>query len=117
MLGTRETPIIFVVLSQDLFDHFDGLREFRISLRCAIKSRSVKTVKILIRIVSIIYVEIRQGMKSLGIESIKEILKTEIRKQILHAHHVDLGTNKWDDSGVKKSLHSIQKKKPISKMF
>ena len=36
-------------------------------------------------------------MKSLEIEDIKEILRIEIRKQILHAHHVDLGTNKWDD--------------------
>ena len=49
-------------------------------------------------------------MKSLEIEDIKEILRIEIRKQILHAHHVDLGTNKWDDSGVEKSLDSIQKK-------
>ena len=37
-------------------------------------------------------------MKKLDIEDIKEILRIEIRKQILHAHHVDLGTNKWDES-------------------
>jgi hypothetical protein len=49
-------------------------------------------------------------MKSLEIEDIKEILRIEIRKQILHAHHVDLGTNKWSDSGVEKSLDTTEKK-------
>ena len=49
-------------------------------------------------------------MKSLEIEDIKEILRVEIRKQILHAHHVDLGTNKWSDSGVEKSLDTTEKK-------
>ena len=97
-------------IPKDLVDHFGGLREFRLSLKCAIKSRSVKITRVLSKIVSKIYEEIRQGMKSLEIEDIKEILRIEIRKQILHAHHVDLGTNKWDDSGVEKSLDSIQKK-------
>jgi integrase len=49
-------------------------------------------------------------MKSLEIEDIKEILRTEIRKQILHSHHVFEGTNRWDDTGIEKSLDSIQKK-------
>ena len=49
-------------------------------------------------------------MKSLEIEDIKEILRVEIRKQILHAHHVDLGANKWSDSGVEKSLDTTEKK-------
>ena len=47
-------------------------------------------------------------MKSLGIKEIKEILRIEIRKQILHAQHIDLGTNKWSHSGVGKSLDSIE---------
>ena len=84
----------------DLIEHFGGLKEFRISLKCAIKSRSNRTTKILDQKVSGIYEEIRQGMKSLEIDDIKEILRTEIRKQILHAHHVDLGTNKWSDTAV-----------------
>ena len=96
------------VIPKDLVSHFGGLREFRISLKCAIKSRSLKTTKVLNKIVSIIYEEIRQGMKSLEIEDIKEILRTEIRKQILHSHHVFEGTNRWDDTGIEKSLDSIQ---------
>jgi len=94
----------------DLVEHFDGVKEFRISLKCAIESRSIRTTKILDRKVSGIYEEIRQGMKSLEIDDIKEILRIEIRKQILHAHHVDLGTNKWSDTGVEKSLETAEKK-------
>ena len=94
----------------DLVEHFGGLKEFRISLKCAIKSRSIRTTKILDQKVSGIFEDIRQGMKSLEIEDIKEILRIEIRKQILHAHHVDLGTNKWSDSGIEKSLDTTEKK-------
>ena len=94
----------------DLIEHFGGLKEFRISLKCTIKSRSIRTTKILNQKVSGIFEDIRQGMKSLEIEDIKEILRVEIRKQILHAHHVDLGTNKWSDSGVEKSLDTTEKK-------
>jgi len=94
----------------DLIEHFGGLKEFRISLKCAIKSRSIRTTKILDQKVSGIFEDIRQGMKSLEIDDIKEILRIEIRKQILHAHHVDLGTNKWSDSGIEKSLGTAEKK-------
>ena len=94
----------------DLVEHFGGLKEFRISLKCAIKSRSIRTTKILDQKVSGIFEDIRQGMKSLDIDDIKEILRIEIRKQILHAHHVDLGTNKWSDTGVEESLETAEKK-------
>lgn len=49
-------------------------------------------------------------MKSLDVEQIKEILRIEIRKQILHAHQVDLGTNKCSELRVEKSLDSIKQK-------
>ena len=94
----------------DLIEHFGGLKEFRISLKCAIKSRSIRTTKILDQKVSGIYEEIRQGMKSLEIDDIKEILRIEIRKQILHTHHVYEGTNRWSDTGVEKSLETTEKK-------
>ena len=51
----------------DLIEHFGRLKEFRISLKCAIKSRSIRTSKILDKKVSQIFDEIRQGMKSLDI--------------------------------------------------
>ena len=49
-------------------------------------------------------------MKSLDIDDIKEILRVEIRKQILHTHHLFEGTNKWSESGVENSLKSVQLK-------
>ena len=94
----------------DLIKHFEGIKEFRISLKFAIKSRSVRMSKILDETVSGIYEEIRHGMKSLDVEQIKEILRIEIREQILHAHQVDLGTNKWSELGVEQSLDSIKQK-------
>ena len=94
----------------DLIEHFGGVKEFRISLKCAIKSRSIRTSKILDKKVSQIFDEIRQGMKSLDIDDIKEILRIEIRKQILHTHHMFEGTNRWSKSGVENSLKSVRLK-------
>ena len=94
----------------DLLEHFGGVKEFRISLKCSIKSRATKTTKILAKVLAGIYEEIREGMESLDIEQIKEILRVEVRKQLLHAHHIFEGTNRWDDSGIEKSLNSIQLK-------
>ena len=50
---------------------------------------------------------IRTGMKSLGLEEIKEILRVEVKKTILHAHHVHLGTNEFNPLEVEKSLDSV----------
>ena len=95
-------------IPSDLREHFGGMKEFRLSLKCAIKSRSIKISRVLDRKVSRLYETIRQGMKPLTIEEIKEILRIEIRKQILHAHNVYEGTNRWSDSGVTESLKSVQ---------
>ena len=62
-------------IPSDLRDHFGGKESFKISLKCAIKSRSSKVTKSLNRIVSRLYDQIRQGMKELDIEEIKEILR------------------------------------------
>ena len=97
-------------IPNDLMEHFGGMKEFRLSLKCAIKTHANKTTKILERKVLRLYESIRQGMKSLDIEDIKEILRVEIRKQILHAHHVYEGTNRWSESGVSQSLDSVQLK-------
>ena len=48
-------------IPKDLIPHFGGLKQFRISLKCAIKSRSTRTTKILAKTISGIYEEIRQG--------------------------------------------------------
>jgi hypothetical protein len=68
----------------DLLEHFGGTKGFRISLKCPIKSHAIKTSNILAKLVSQIYEDIRQGMESLDIDQIKEILRVEVRKQLLH---------------------------------
>ena len=49
-------------------------------------------------------------MKSLTVEDIREILKVEVRKSILHSHHVHLETNKYDPQKVDDSLTSVSSK-------
>ena len=46
-------------------------------------------------------------MKSLTLEEIKEILRVEIRKQILWAHHVNEGTSEHDIHNRMNSLSSV----------
>ena len=108
--SSGQTYYFRIYIPTDLIEHFDGVRQLRVSLKCAIKSRSVKITKILKIKVSSLFEEIRMGAKSLNIEQIKEILRIEIRKQILHSHRVREGTNRWDEDGIKGSLDSIQKK-------
>ena len=50
-------------------------------------------------------------MKSLDTDDIKEILRIEIRKQILFIHHIIEGTNRWSETGVEDSPKSVQFKK------
>ena len=61
----------------DLIEHFGGVKEFRISLKCAIKSRSIRTSKILDKTVSRIFEDIRQGMKSLEIDDTKPVYQKD----------------------------------------
>ena len=47
------------------------------------------------------------GMKYLSVDDIREILKVEVRKSILHSHQVNLGTNKYDPEKLEDSLRSV----------
>ena len=47
------------------------------------------------------------GKKSLSLEEVREILKVEVRKSILHSHQVNLGTNKYDPQKKEDSLTSV----------
>jgi integrase len=46
-------------------------------------------------------------MEDLTLEDIKEILRIEVRKSILHSHHVDLGTSKYDSMKKIESVETI----------
>ena len=49
-------------------------------------------------------------MKTLTLEDVREILKVEVRKSILHSHHVHLETNKYDPQKIENSLTSVSMK-------
>ena len=54
-----------------------------------------------------LFSEVREGMKSLTIEQIKEVLKIEVNKQIDHSKHVFYDTNKYNEFKKKESLEKI----------
>ena len=92
-------------IPQDLIQQVGGQKSFRISLQSGIPSQSKKLSRNLSIKLEKIFLEIRAGMRSLTIEDIKEILRIEIRKSILHSHHVHLGTNEFSDEAVNESLN------------
>lgn len=94
-------------IPQDLIGHFDGKREFQISLRSVSDKQTLLVSLTLKNRLQELFGEIRTGMESLGLEEIKEILRLEVRKQILHAHHVHLDTNEFNPLEVEKSLDSV----------
>jgi len=105
--NSGDTYYFRTYIPSDLIEYFDGMRQFRVSLKCAIKSRSLRITKVLDVKVSSLFEEIRIGMKSLDIEQIKEILRIEIRKkgqylwrnQLLHniSHQTDQSQEKKEE--------------------
>ena len=94
-------------IPKDLLGHFGGKREFQISLRSVSNRQTLLVSLTLKNRLQELFGEIRTGMKSLGLEEIKEILRVEVRKSILHAHHVHLGTNEFNPEKVEQSLESV----------
>jgi len=91
-------------IPQDLIPTFSGRKEFQISLK-NVRSGETLVVSIYLQtLIEELFTEIRMGMKTLTLEDIREILKVEVRKSILHSHHVHLGTNKFDPNKLEQSL-------------
>ena len=93
-----------VYIPKDLTQHFDEIKSFRISLQSGTKAHSSRLSRNLSAKVDTLFNEIRSGMRSLTIADIKEILRIEIRKSILHSRHVHLGTNEFSEESVQESL-------------
>ena len=94
-------------IPQDLIPTFSGRKEFQISLK-NVRSGETLVVSIYLQtLIEELFNEIRMGMKTLTLEDIREILKVEVRKSILHSHHVHLGTNKFDPNKLEQSLVSV----------
>ena len=98
------------IIPKDLISHFEGRKQFQISLYNVSYNETLLLSLTLKNLLDRIFYDIRNGMKSLTLYDVKHILRTEVRKQIQHSHHVHLGTNKWDEEQIKKSLHSVKLK-------
>ena len=91
----------------DLIPTFSGRKEFQISLK-DVNNKDSLLVSVLLQTLSEqLFSEIRSGMKILSVEDVKEILRVEVRKSILHSKQVNLGTNKYDPEKVEDSLKSV----------
>ena len=98
-------------IPKDLISYFNETKQFQISLN---NVRNSETLLVSLRLKSIVqqlYSDIRSGMKNLTLEDIKEILRIEVRKSILHSGHVSEGHNEIYDSMRKvKSLEKVYSK-------
>ena len=48
-------------------------------------------------------------MKNITLEDVKNILRIEVRKSLLHIHHYEYGTNVWDNDKLKESISRVEK--------
>ena len=92
---------------QDLISLLGGKKRFQISLKNVNYKDSLLVSVSLQTLTEQLFSDIRKGMKTLSLEDIKEILKVEVRKSILHSRQVHLGTNKYDSEKVEDSLKSV----------
>ena len=84
-------------IPKDLISYFDGTREFQISLK-NVRNTDCLLLTMTLRIrLEELFSEVREGMKSLTIEQIKEVLRIEVNKQIDHSKHVFYDTNKYNE--------------------
>jgi len=98
------------IIPKDLIGTFGGRTRFHISLKDVNNKERLLVSIFLKSLTKELFQDIRMGMKSLGVDDIRTILKVEVRKSILHSHRVHLGTNKYDPEKVEDSLKSISSK-------
>ena len=94
-------------IPKDLIQYFGGRRQFQISLNNVSSNETVLVARSLKSLVLRIFSEIREGMRELTLEDVKEILRTEVRKSILYSSHVSSGHDAINDSMRK--VESIEK--------
>jgi len=62
----------------------------------------------LYNICQFIFREVREGyMKDITLEDVKNILRIEVRKSLMHIHHYEYGTNVYDDKKLKESISRV----------
>ena len=104
--NSNSSYLFRTIIPQDLIVHFNGRTRFHISLK-NVSNKETQYVSIFLKsLVVHLFNDIRMG-KSLSLDDIKEILKVEVRKSILHSNHIYLETNKYDPKKIEDSLVSV----------
>ena len=77
----------------DLVDYFEGRRQFQISLNNVSSNETVLVARSLKSLVLRIFSEIREGMRELTLEDVKEILRIRLsfKKKVNHLLSLKLG--------------------------
>ena len=102
----KSSYLLRTTIPKDLVDTFGGRTRFHISLK-DVRNKERHLVSIFLKsLTTQLFNEIRMG-KTLSLDDIKEILKVEVRKSILHSHHVHLGTNPFNPEEREESLESV----------
>ena len=104
---SNSSKLFRTIIPQDLIEHFNGRTRFHISLKNVNNKETLLVSVYLKTLTKQLFNDIRKGMNTLTLEDVREILKVEVRKSILHSHHVHLETNKYDPEKVEDSLKSV----------
>jgi hypothetical protein len=86
-----------------------GQNEFRVSLGNSLYSHSKIISTNLYNLCQFIFREVREGyMQNITLEDVKNILRIEVRKSLLHIHHYQYGTNVFSKDKLKDSISRIE---------
>ena len=102
-----QTFLYRCIIPKDLISVFRQV-EFRVSLGNSMYSHSKIISTNLYNICQFIFREVREGyMKDITLEDVKNILRIEVRKSLLHIHHYEYGTNVYDDNKLNESISRV----------
>ena len=86
-----------------------GQNEFRVSLGSSLYSHSKIISTNLYNLSQFIFREVREGyMQNITLADVKNILRIEVRKSLLHIHHYQYGTNVFSKDKLKDSISRIE---------
>ena len=99
------------IIPKALRNHFDGQREFKVSLRCKSKARSQRASFHLYGVVHHLYDSIQAGQSQMTLEEIKHILRIELEKSFRYIKHIQLRTNRYNAERVQAAIADLEAKK------
>ena len=113
LVQQRSTRTYFFrsIIPKALRNHFDGQREFKVSLGCKSKARSQQASYYLYGVVHHLYDSIQAGQSQMTLEEIKNILRIELEKSFRYIKHIQLRTNRYNTERVQAAIADLEAKK------